>query len=538
MRRVWLLYTVVVLVGMRIARGAEAEGDPNLCEHGAFHEPTHRGHVVHCMCPQDRPMCVGTACAVGFGGEECVSLSSSCESVVHGYKSDCTDCECTSLTSDTCAVPTSIFVSLSNAEQDGTVLVNFALEGKVCEEGPILHFGSHRLHLDGRVFATKREADLALFGETSIWSAEAFIGHRYNNVTEMFYIVQNGPVVTRVHSTVVPQASETEAPFTIAVVGDMGTSYSAPLVMHALKADASIQALLHPGDISYAFKVPEVNLFFSRFQSLTSRVPYIVALGNHEANNPQVFSAYATRFPTDVLAARSGAESAHWYSADLAGLHLCVIDSQDALDTRSEQHKWLEKDLKQAHARRAGSPKTQSRSTGAQGFSPKTAVRWIAVVLHYPLYSTHRRVSESERRAKELQMQGLRRDLEPLLEQYHVDLVFCGHDHVYERTARVLHAERNPNGPFHLLVGTGGHNIYESWYNLPQYDEFRRAVPGYGKLTTFPNHTMLWEFVEVDISPCVRADLGGDRGCPASKLHSTHGKFIPPTRVIDSTWLS
>ena len=47
------------------------------------------------------------------------------------------------------------------------------------------------------------------------------------------------------------------------------------------------------------------------------------------------------------------------------------------------------------------------------------------------------------------------------------------------------------------------------------------------------NGTLTWQFLEVDISPCVRADYGGDKSCPKLALLSKHGNLHPPTLLRD-----
>ena len=296
------------------------------------------------------------------------------------------------------------------------------------------------------------------------------------------------------------EEGEDEVLSTIAVVGDLGMSYSAPMVMQAMKDDPSIDMLVHPGDVSYAFQVDEMNLYLARLQGLINHVPYMVCLGNHEANNDKVLRAFTERFPTDVLGRNSGSDSAHWFSFDAYGIHFTVLDSQDDFAPGSAQHQWLQADLQRAAENRArhvgralqggeegeGKEELQVGADGVNGLEGVGAgesgpdIRWLVVVLHYPLYSTHRRKSDNERRDKLEQMQQLRKGLEPTFCKHGVDIVIAGHDHVYERSVPVFNASvaeevvgaarAGPHCPAHITAGTGGHNIYESWYNLPPYD--------------------------------------------------------------------
>lgn len=66
------------------------------------------------------------------------------------------------------------------------------------------------------------------------------------------------------------------------------------------------------------------------------------------------------------------------------------------------------------------------------------ASQWRVVLLHHPLYSSGKHGSTV----------GARERLEPILARHHVDLVFAGHDHHYERT----HPQ---HGVTHLVSGGG-----------------------------------------------------------------------------------
>lgn len=285
---------------------------------------------------------------------------------------------------------------------------------------------------------------------------------------------------------------------TIGVVGDLGMSFSAPLVMHALKHDQALNMLIHPGDVSYAFDVLEMNRYLSRLQGLVSHIPYQVCLGNHEANNERVLNAFLQRFPTDVLGADSSSNTGHWYSFNAYGIHFVFLDTESDTGPGSRQYEWLSADLSCVSVLRSHDKNYKDSTRGSQGDSRFTFessrlsndrvqeinhcirrigasnIHWVVLVFHYPMYSTHRRVSSDERASKFHQMTSTRKHLEPLLYKYGVNFVFTGHDHVYERTYPVYNQTIDqsipPRAPVHIVVGTGGHNIYESWYNLPSYD--------------------------------------------------------------------
>jgi 3',5'-cyclic AMP phosphodiesterase CpdA len=77
--------------------------------------------------------------------------------------------------------------------------------------------------------------------------------------------------------------------------------------------------------------------------------------------------------------------------------------------------------------------------------------------LHHPPYSSgsHGVVEATEAiSASETNViLNVREYLVPLFEEYNVDLVFCGHDHLYERSYK--------NGVHYIVSGGGGAPLYE-----------------------------------------------------------------------------
>jgi hypothetical protein len=78
--------------------------------------------------------------------------------------------------------------------------------------------------------------------------------------------------------------------------------------------------------------------------------------------------------------------------------------------------------------------------SGSNGGLRDSTEEWTICDLHHPLYSG------GAKHGPELELRVL---LEPLLVQYGVDVVFSGHDHVYERV-------RPQQGVHYFVVGPGG----------------------------------------------------------------------------------
>ncbi|QHV96359.1 metallophosphoesterase [Spirosoma endbachense] len=114
----------------------------------------------------------------------------------------------------------------------------------------------------------------------------------------------------------------------------------------------------------------------------------------------------------------SGTES--YYSFNYGNIHFVSLDSdryEDNADVASDvrflesrpQLTWLKQDLAAAQA------------------NPN--IKWIIAFWHHPPYTKGTHDSDTNK-----QLRDVRMNLLPVLEQYKVDLVMCGHSHVYERS--------------------------------------------------------------------------------------------------------
>jgi 3',5'-cyclic AMP phosphodiesterase CpdA len=107
----------------------------------------------------------------------------------------------------------------------------------------------------------------------------------------------------------------------------------------------------------------------------------------------------------------SGTES--FYSFDLGNIHFLSLDSYGLedkkfmlYDTLGRQAQWIKKDL------------ATNNNKG-----------WVIAYWHHPPYTMGSHNSDEESELGEIREKVL-----PILERYGVDLVLCGHSHVYERS--------------------------------------------------------------------------------------------------------
>ena len=158
--------------------------------------------------------------------------------------------------------------------------------------------------------------------------------------------------------------------------------------------------------------------FFEVTGKLMARVPYFPAAGNHDIGR----SGDEERRMNEMFAMAAvpdRPEWGHWYSFDVAGVHLVMLDS-NAYEHEA-QLAWLEADL--AAARRAGA-------------------RAIFAATHDGPYSRGNHGGNPIARER----------YAPLLARNGVLLLFAGHDHIYQRG--------EAGGLRYIVSGGGGAGLY------------------------------------------------------------------------------
>ncbi|KAI5074238.1 hypothetical protein GOP47_0010199 [Adiantum capillus-veneris] len=220
-----------------------------------------------------------------------------------------------------------------------------------------------------------------------------------------------------------------EIPITFAIAGDLGqTEWTSATLNHIQQADYDV--LILPGDLSYAdYYQPLWDSFGQLVEPLASSRPWMVTQGNHEIERIPLlidpFRAYNMRWSMPYK--ESGSDSNLYYSFEVSGSHILMLGSYAKFDRGSNQYKWLLADLAKVN---------------------RTATPWLIAVIHAPWYS-----SNSKHQGDGEQM---RKSMELILKEANVDLVFAGHVHAYERTAKIFDWKADDCGVYHMTIGDGG----------------------------------------------------------------------------------
>ncbi|KAK7244923.1 hypothetical protein RIF29_39752 [Crotalaria pallida] len=219
-------------------------------------------------------------------------------------------------------------------------------------------------------------------------------------------------------------------PVEFVIVGDLGqTEWTKATLQHVDSTNYDV--FLLPGDLSYAdTQQPLWDSFGRLVEPYASKRPWMVTEGNHEIETfpiiyPHGFKAYNHRWPMPFE--ESGSASNLYYSFEVAGAHIIMLGSYTDFDHKSDQYKWLQNDL--ANVDRKRTP-------------------WVIALLHAPWYNTNE--------AHQGEGESMRQEMEELLYNASVDLVFAGHVHAYERFTRIYDNKANSCGPLYVTIGDGG----------------------------------------------------------------------------------
>ena len=190
-------------------------------------------------------------------------------------------------------------------------------------------------------------------------------------------------------------------------IGDTGTGGSPQIELAKVMLDhhnvSPFEFVIMAGDNVYGSEKPKdmKRKFEDVYRPLLDRgVKFYAALGNHDDGDQRFYPLFNM----------GGKE---YYRFQKSGASFYALNSND-LDKR--QTEWIEKELAQDDS------------------------KWKIAFFHHPPYSSGGRHGSSER---------VRKALEPIFIRYGVDVVFSGHDHIYERI-------KPQNGIQYFVTGAGG----------------------------------------------------------------------------------
>uniref|UniRef100_A0A0E0B508 Purple acid phosphatase n=1 Tax=Oryza glumipatula TaxID=40148 RepID=A0A0E0B508_9ORYZ len=306
----------------------------------------------------------------------------------------------------------------------------------------------------------------------------------------------------------------------IVIFGDMGLGQSdgsnelagfqpgAQVTTERLIKDLpNYDAVFHIGDLSYANGfLAQWDQFTAQISPVASRVPYMVASGNHERTSRDTGGFYSggddshgecgVPAETYFRAPAAANRGKPWYAADHGMFRFCVGDTEHDWRPGTAQHAFLD---------------------GCFAAADRKHQPWLVFAAHRPLG-----YSSNEYYAREGSFsEPMGRTLQPLWQKHRVDLAVYGHVHNYERTCPVYEntctaapaaAGGGGNGSspaaaytgalggtIHVVAGTGGARLRGyAGGEWPQWSAARSESYGYVKLTARDHSRLELEFIRSD----------------------------------------
>ncbi len=183
-------------------------------------------------------------------------------------------------------------------------------------------------------------------------------------------------------------------------------------------------------------------VFDNMYDQLLMNTPLFPSPGNHDYNNnpfssnPPYYDIFSLPAQGESGGLPSGTE--HYYSWDFGNTHFISLDSYDEnRDSTGAMANWLQADL------------------------AATTQTWIIAYWHHPPYTKGTHDSDNPL-FYDFEMVEMREQILPLLENGGVDLVLCGHSHVYERSP-LIDGHYGNSGSFntsHIIdPGSGDYSV-------------------------------------------------------------------------------
>ncbi len=241
------------------------------------------------------------------------------------------------------------------------------------------------------------------------------------------------------------------APFHFVVFGDSGDASRTQYALARQIERADPDFLVHTGDLVYprGARAAYRRAFFEPYRRLIRQVAFWPVPGNHDVAEPDLGAPFREVFELPANGPpRVTPEHAYWF--DYADARFVMIDSN----------------LPEAVLARQVAPWLEATFAGFPG-------RWRFVVLHHPPYTV----------GAHKPSQAVRRALVPAFEAAGVDIVFSGHDHMYQRTAPMRRGRRVPRGVVYIVTGAGGARLYEAQPREQWPESFVRVYTGQHSFT-------------------------------------------------------
>lgn len=290
-------------------------------------------------------------------------------------------------------------------------------------------------------------------------------------------------------------------PVTFHVIGDSGWGSSQQLAIATQMKTSPADFLMHVGDMVYpgiAHYNADLRLFSVYREEMRTR-PWFLALGNHEQYVDRQAALQLFYLPTNSV---TGTE--HYYSFDHGDAHFVVAWADLAVGAAyhpgSAQYDWMDADL-------------------ARSSKP-----WKFMFFHHTWRTSSAHRTDNYDGNLVPDSEQLDQGLAALARKRGVQIIFNGHDHVYERLAP-------SGGPISFVSGGGGAVLYNLTVPHPDSAQFY-AAHHFLRVNVQSDQTLV-EAVALDGSVFDKVHL--KRNFPARTVYQAtwHAPIIEPASALD-----
>lgn len=236
-------------------------------------------------------------------------------------------------------------------------------------------------------------------------------------------------------------------PFRFLAFGDSGNGSNTQADLAKLMAAAKPDLIIHTGDLIYpSGKIEDYPTnFFEPYAELIRRIPFMPSLGNHDCATEHGKAFIATfdlprNGPPGIEPERN-----YWFNfgdALFVGLDSNPPEEEGTITNKQQNEivaPWLRKLL------------TDSKA------------RWKLLYYHHPFYTGSEHPESGGEHMKNAFLK--------VYDECGVDMVFCGHNHLYERTAPMREDKivDEGKGTVYITTGAAGANRYKEAQTPPAY---------------------------------------------------------------------
>jgi hypothetical protein len=295
--------------------------------------------------------------------------------------------------------------------------------------------------------------------------------------------------------TLEPRTAGIPAPFRFTAFGDQGVTYDSQATSRLI-AGQNPAFHLHAGDVSYAeaggsglltdpYDPRVFNNWFQAVEATAGRIPWMVTVGNHEMEPWYPTNGYGGQLARFDFLGNAPASCPVSYSFSYGNVGIIALDAND-----------VSYEL-EANLGYTGGAQTTWLGDVCAGFRADPVIDFIVAYFHQCAYCTCG-VHGSDG--------GIDLNWSPVFDQFDVDLVINGHNHIYERTDPLRGGASTTTAPIgstinsvksgttYVTAGGAGESLYFFSDNAP--DSYFGNVNNDSSITSFQ-----WELGSSKSSP-------------------------------------